>query len=68
MLRKWSRTMVVRLEQKPLTQRRPVKTLSRELDEIDADCKWHLRVGDVSKAIELSRKWVRLARAGGLIR
>jgi hypothetical protein len=57
---------IVRLQEKALPV---VKTINKELEELDAQVKWYLTVGDdVHKAIELSRRWRKLARAGGLIR
>jgi hypothetical protein len=55
---------VVRL-QNGAAQRRPVKMLQRQLDEIHADVQWYLARGQVRQALQLSRKWLRLQRAGG---
>lgn len=52
----------------PKTPGPVVKTIDRELDEIDAECRRLLAADDVRGSIEQSRKWVKLARAGGLIR
>lgn len=57
--------MVVQLPPKP--PRPVVKAISRELDEIDEQCKHNLKIGNVRGAILLSRKWVDLARRGGLL-
>ena len=58
--------MVVQLP--PKTPRPVVKSISVELDEIDAECRRLLAADDIRSSIRESRKWVDLARRGGLIR
>ena len=59
--------MVVKLD-KSKAKAGTVKTITRELEEIDAEFKCELANNNIRKAIEASRRWVKLARAGGLLR